>query len=133
MTWSPLPELPDLRRAGTIALDSETNDERLAADMGSGWAFRAGHLCGISVAYRTEGDIRGHYFPIRHPDSSNFDPAQLYRWLQDHIDAGVRFITQNGLYDWGWLRCEAGIKMPDGDQIEEIGALATMIDENRVQ
>ena len=43
----------------------------------------------------------------------------------------MRFVTQNGLYDWGWLRAEAGIRMPPGEHIEEIGALATMVDENR--
>ena len=50
---------------------------------------------------------------------------------RDHVAAGVRFVTQNGLYDWGWLRAEAGIHMPPGDRLEEIGALATMVDENR--
>jgi hypothetical protein len=43
----------------------------------------------------------------------------------------VIFVTQNGLYDWGWLRAETGILMPDGDQLEEIGALATLVDEDR--
>jgi DNA polymerase I-like protein with 3'-5' exonuclease and polymerase domains len=43
----------------------------------------------------------------------------------------VRFVTQNGLYDWGWLRTEAGIKMPPSERLEEIGALATLVDENR--
>src|SRR5262249_28625119 len=43
----------------------------------------------------------------------------------------VRFVTQNGLYDWGWLRAEAGIKMPPSERLEEIGALATLVDENR--
>ena len=43
----------------------------------------------------------------------------------------MRIVTQNGLYDWGWLRTEAGIKMPPSDRLEEIGALATIVDENR--
>ena len=43
----------------------------------------------------------------------------------------MRFVTQNGLYDWGWLRTEADIRMPPSEHMEEIGALATMIDENR--
>jgi DNA polymerase I-like protein with 3'-5' exonuclease and polymerase domains len=133
MTWRPLAELPDLRRVGIISLDTETLDERLRADMGSGWPFRSGHLCGVSVAHHAEAGIQGYYFPIRHPDSQNFEPGQVYRWMQDHIDAGVRFVTQNGLYDWGWLRTEAGIKMPDSAKLEEIGALATMVDENRFQ
>ena len=41
------------------------------------------------------------------------------------------FVTQNGLYDWGWLRTDLGVTMPPSDQLEEILALATLIDENR--
>ena len=37
----------------------------------------------------------------------------------------------NGIYDWGWLRTDGGIAMPPSDRLEEIGALATLIDENQ--
>jgi DNA polymerase-1 len=85
----------------------------------------------VSVAYHVDGGIRAHYFPLRHPDSDNFDPAQLFQWLRDLIASDVRIVTQNGLYDWGWLRTEADIKMPPAERLEEIGALATLVDENR--
>jgi DNA polymerase I-like protein with 3'-5' exonuclease and polymerase domains len=129
--WRVPSELPDLRRVGIIALDTETNDEGLRADRGSAWPWRGGHICGVSVAYHADGNIRSYYFPIRHPDTENFDPERLHRWVRDHVNSGVRFITQNGLYDWGWLRTEAGITMPPAERLEEIGALATIIDENR--
>jgi putative DNA primase/helicase len=129
--WCAPKDLPDLRRVGLIALDTETRDDRLRNELGSGWPFRQGHVCGISVACRAEGGTRGFYFPIRHLDTPNFEPEQVYQWVRDHIAAGVRFVTQNGLYDWGWLRTEAGIRMPPSEQLEEIGALATMVDENR--
>jgi DNA polymerase I-like protein with 3'-5' exonuclease and polymerase domains len=129
--WIAPTELPDLRRVSVIALDTETHDKRLAADMGSGWPFADGHICGISVACRAGTDIRAHYFPIRHPDSNNFNPARLYQWLRDLIASNVRIFTQNGGYDWGWLRAEADIKMPSAERLEEIGALATIVDENR--
>jgi DNA polymerase I-like protein with 3'-5' exonuclease and polymerase domains len=129
--WKPLSALPDLRRVGIIALDTETKDGGLLAGRGSGWAFGDGHICGVSVAYRAEGAIRAHYFPLRHLDTQNFDREQLFRWLKDLVASGVRIVTQNGLYDWGWLRTEAAIEMPPSDQLEEIGALATMVDENR--
>jgi DNA polymerase I-like protein with 3'-5' exonuclease and polymerase domains len=129
--WCSPAELPDLRRVDVLALDTEAKDARLAAGMGSGWPFRSGHLCGVSVAFRAGGEIRKHYFPIRHPDSQNFDPEQIYQWVRDHVAAGARVITQNGLYDWGWLRAEAGIRMPPSERLEEIGALATLVDENR--
>ena len=112
MNWQTPQELPDLRRVGTIALDTETNDEGLRADRGSAWPWRGGYICGISVAWHDDSGIRGNYFPLRHPESQNFDPAQLFQWLRDLITSDVRIVTQNGLYDWGWLRAEAGILMP---------------------
>src|SRR6516164_7299847 len=130
-SWQPPAILPDLRRMGIIALDTETRDNRLIAEKGSGWPFADGYICGISVAYRDSGAIRAHYFPLRHPDSQNFDPGQVFQWLRDLVASDVRIVTQNGLYDWGWLRTEAGIAMPRSDRLEEIGALATLVDENR--
>jgi DNA polymerase I-like protein with 3'-5' exonuclease and polymerase domains len=129
--WRPPPELPDLRRVGVIALDVETRDDGIRADRGSAWPWHGGYICGISVAWRAHSGICAHYFPIRHPDSKNFDPAQVFAWVKDLAASGVRIVTQNGLYDWGWLRTEAGILMPPSDRLEEIGALATLIDENR--
>jgi hypothetical protein len=128
--WQPLSELPDLRRAGTIALDTETKDNGLLAERGSGWPFNDGYVCGISIAYRIESNVCAHYFPLNHPDSKNFDREQLIHWLQDLIAADVHIVTQNGLYDWGWLRADFGIRMPPSDRLEEIGALATMVNEN---
>jgi DNA polymerase I-like protein with 3'-5' exonuclease and polymerase domains len=129
--WQPLPALPDLRRVGTIGFDTEERDGGLLTDHGPGWPWRDGHIAGVSVAYRAEGTLNAHYFPIRHPDSQNFDPANVFQWVRDHITAGVRFVCQNGLYDWGWLYADAGISMPPGEQLEETQALATMVDENR--
>ena len=58
--WQPPQELPDLRRVGIVALDTETNDDGLRADRGSAWPWRDGHVCGISVAWRDGGEIRAH-------------------------------------------------------------------------
>ena len=127
--WQPPGSLPDLRRVGIIALDTETHDEGLRAGRGSAWPWHGGYICGISIAWRDDSGIGAHYFPLRHPDSDNFDREQVWQWLRDHVDSGVRFVTQNGLYDWGWLRTEAGIKMPLSERLEEIGALATLVDE----
>ena len=129
--WQAPTELPDLRRAGIIALDTETKDEGLIANRGSGWPFGDGYVCGVSVAYRAGGEIRAHYLPLCHPDSENFDREQVFQWLRDHVGSDVGIVTQNGIYDWGWLRTEAGIKMPLPERLDEIGALATIVDENR--
>ena len=72
--WQPPAELPDLRRAGIIALDTETNDDGLLADRGSGWPFGGGYICGISVAYRDDGDIRAHLFPAAPPRQRELRP-----------------------------------------------------------
>ncbi len=130
--WQNPRELPDLRRGGTVALDTEENDEGLRGGRGSGWPWHGGHVCGISLARREGGENRAIYIPMRHRNSVNFDPAQVYRWLKDHIAAGVCFVTMNGLYDWGWLRTDGGVLMPPSNQLEEVGALAAMVDENQL-
>ena len=129
--WHPLTTLPDLRRVGVIALDTETKDDRLRAGKGSGWPTREGCICGVSIAYHEGDELRAHYFPIRHPDGVNLDAAQVFAWLRDLIASDVHIVTQNGLYDFGWLHTEADISMPPAERLEEIGALATLVDENR--
>jgi DNA polymerase I-like protein with 3'-5' exonuclease and polymerase domains len=124
-------ELPDLRRVGLIALDTESNDEGLRNERGPGWPWGGGYICGISLAWRADGNIRAIYIPLRHPDSLNFNCDQVTRWLHDLLASDVHIVTKNGLYDWGWLRTTLGIKMPAAERLEEIDALATMVDENR--
>jgi hypothetical protein len=48
-------------------------------------------------------------------------------WLKNLTTSDVSIVTQNGLYDFGWLRSEADIRMPPSERLEEIGALATMV------
>src|SRR5262245_60691823 len=91
-------ELPDLRRVDTIALDTETRDDGLQANRGSAWPWGGGYVCGISVAWRADGETHAIYVPLRHPDTANFDRDEVRRWLKDLIAAGVRIVTQNGLY-----------------------------------
>jgi hypothetical protein len=80
--WQAPTELPDLRRAGIIALDTETNDEGLRADLGSAWPWRGGYICSISVAWRDDSGICGIYVPLRHPNSENFEREPVARWLK---------------------------------------------------
>jgi DNA polymerase I-like protein with 3'-5' exonuclease and polymerase domains len=129
--WCPPSALPDLRCADTIAIDVETRDDGLREDRGSAWPWHGGHVCGIAVAWRADGEIRSIYVPVRHPTGGNFPRENVARWLQDHIAAGVNFITLNGLYDWGWASADFGVAMPPSEQLEEIGAAATLIDETR--
>jgi DNA polymerase I-like protein with 3'-5' exonuclease and polymerase domains len=131
--WCAPAELPDLRHAGIIGLDTETKDDGLRLKRGPGWPWRGGYIIGISIAWRDESGIRATYIPLQHPDSQNFDREQVIRWLRDLITAKVRIITKNGLYDWGWLWADLGIEMPAAEYLEEIDALATMVDENRLK
>jgi DNA polymerase I-like protein with 3'-5' exonuclease and polymerase domains len=124
-------ELPDLRRVGIIALDTETKDDGLANDVGSAWPWNDGYVCGVSVAWRADGEMRSLYISLAHPDSENVDRDTLVRWLKDHTTSNVRFITQNGLYDYGWICTDLGVAMPPAERLEEIGALATIVNENR--
>jgi DNA polymerase I-like protein with 3'-5' exonuclease and polymerase domains len=129
--WHPPSELPDLRRVAIIAFDTEVRDGGLLTKQGPAWPWGDGCIYGLSVAYRVEGGIRAHYFPIRHPDSENFERGQIVNWLRDLIAADVRIVTQNGLFDWGWVRADFGLKMPPAERLEETQAAATLVDENR--
>jgi hypothetical protein len=119
--WQPCSELPDLRHVGIVAIDTETNDEGLRLDRGSGWPWGGGYIAGISLAWRADGVIRAIYVSLRHPDSQNFEREQVIRWLQDLIASDVRFITHNALYDWGvaagrsW-HCNAPLRSTRGHQ-----------------
>ena len=69
---------------------------------------------------------------MRHPDTREFrSRRRLSAGCKDLIAADVHIVTLNGIYDWGWLRTDGGILMPPPDQLEEVGALATMVDENQ--
>ena len=131
MNWQPPVALPNLRNVGLIAIDTETRDDGLHVARGPGWPWRGGYVVGISVAWRADGAIRAVYVPLRHPDSQNFDREQVVAWLKDLVASDVKIITKNGLYDWGWLWADLDIEMPPAERLEEIDALATMVDENR--
>lgn len=128
--WVRPSELPDLRRLPMIGVDTEDRDDGLSAGRGPGWARRAGHVCGVSVAWREGKDVRSGYYPLRHPDSDCFDPDAVRRWLDDHEAAGVTFVMQNAPYDVGWLHADLGARVPS--RLHDTTCLATMLDENRL-
>ena len=79
--WQAPTELPDLRRADIIAVDTETKDEGLIADRGSAWPWRGGYVCGISVAWRDDSGrqvIVRQYEGVLRPDVELiFDDPEL--------------------------------------------------------
>jgi hypothetical protein len=66
-----------------------------------------------------------------HPGTSNFDRQRFTAWLRELLASDVRIVTQNGIYDYGWLRADLGLDMPPAERLGEIGALVTLVDENR--
>ena len=129
--WLRPTELPDLDGVDLCAIDTETNDEGLRADRGSSWPW-GGRLClrDLDRVARGRRDAAASTFRCGMPNSDNFEPAEVYGWLGALVARGMRFITMNGPYDWGWIGTDGGIEMPAGEAIEEIGALATLVDEN---
>lgn len=128
--WVGPSELPDLRWCRTVAIDSEERDGGLSTERGPGWAYHDGHVCGVSAAWRQDGETRSVYLPLRHPDSQCFDPDAMRRWLVDHFAAWDRVVFQNAPYDLGWFKTELGVEPPA--MPDDTNAMAVMLDENRL-
>lgn len=127
--WRRPAELPDLRATGArrVALDTETRDDGLRADVGSGWPMRRGYVAGVSVAWEG-GSV---YAPLAHPATDNFDREAVRAWLGSFIH-DVEVVTQNGPYDYGWLMVDGLIDRVPA-RIQDTMFAAYMIDENRLQ
>jgi hypothetical protein len=126
-----LKTLPDLRLMGKVAIDCEGKDEGLAADRGSGWPWRGGHVSGISAAWREGGTLNSGYIPIAHPDSECFDRACVAAWLRDLLASDTDIIFHNAPYDLGWLCTDLDIAFPSPDRLHDTCAVATLVDENQ--
>jgi DNA polymerase I-like protein with 3'-5' exonuclease and polymerase domains len=124
--WEPPTSLPDLRRVGRVAMDLENRDDGLADSAGSGWATGRGYISGMSCAW----DGGSFFVPIRHPDTECMDGEVVQRWMRDHINAGVRFITHHGSHDWGWIGTEWKLSPPV--LLDDTEGAAMSVDENRL-
>ena len=76
-SWKPPAELPDLRRMGMIAVDTEGRDDGISNGRGSGWPYGSGFISGVAVAW----DGGRFYAPVRHPDTDCLDSDRVKRWL----------------------------------------------------
>jgi DNA polymerase I-like protein with 3'-5' exonuclease and polymerase domains len=128
--WKRPRELPDLRQASRVALDTEGRDDGLSASKGPGWATGQGYIGGYSVAWDEDGGYEGMYFPTRDPDTDNFEPENVARWVKDHQRAGVEFLFQNSNFDIGWMTNE-GIEAKSWTKIQDTMNAAVMIDETQ--
>ena len=126
--WTTPTQLPDLRNAGMIAIDTEGRDDSIGAGRGSGWPYHSGHICGIAVAW----DGGRLYLPTRHPDSDNLPIDNVKRWLKDHfMTSNLRVVMHHASHDVGWLKAEWGLETPI--RLDDTEGMAAMVDENRLK
>jgi DNA polymerase I-like protein with 3'-5' exonuclease and polymerase domains len=126
--WKPVAsvnELPSLRGAKLIALDTETRDPDLRTK-GPG-VRRDAYLVGVSVG--TDDGFRT-YLPIRHELQKewNLEPEHVFAWLRDNLgDAHQPKVGANILYDLDML-AEAGV--PVRGDIHDVQIAEPLLDEN---
>jgi DNA polymerase I-like protein with 3'-5' exonuclease and polymerase domains len=128
--WKAPTELPDLRGRPLVAIDTEEKDDGLSRGRGPGWAYKAGHVIGVS--YATADGVAG-YLPIQHPDTECFDRDAVGRWLGDLVKSRTPLLFQNAPYDLGWMHADLGVTVPAEYPIEDALAAAFMIDENEYE
>jgi DNA polymerase I-like protein with 3'-5' exonuclease and polymerase domains len=122
--WVMPDQLPDLRHAKEIAIDTETKDPNLTS-MGSGCIRRDGHIAGYAIAV----DGASYYLPVRHEEGPNLDPHQIRRYMSNLCaDPDRTYVFHNAPYDIGWLHAE-GIDVK-GSVVDTMVA-APLLDENR--
>ena len=93
--WLPPQEFKDIKDAKRIAIDLEIKDPGIN-DKGLGWATNDGHIIGVAVAV----DGWEGYYPIRHENSFNFDPAVTLDWLKEMLSTDCDKIAHNATYDF---------------------------------
>lgn len=124
--WERPAFLPDWTKCPLMFLDFETKDDGLNQGRGAGWAFKDhGYITGFSIC----NEEKALYFPVRHPDSDNFDVDAAHRWIKAHVTRpNGKTIYHHAGYDTGWIYREIGV-IPQNTICTMI--LATMIDENQ--
>lgn len=97
--WKRPDHFPDLSTAELISVDTETHDPGLAQDKAP--AVRSGgFITGVAIAV----DGWKGYFPIRHKDSNNFDPQQVFDWLKVELTRSNQpKVFANAIYDLDYL------------------------------
>lgn len=105
--WKPATDFPSLKAADVISFDVETYDPMIE-DFGPGWGRGVGHIIGIAIG---TNDGYAQYFPMRHKEGFNHDPATVIRYAQDQLGrASQPKVGHNILYDLGWVEHE-GIRV----------------------
>jgi DNA polymerase I-like protein with 3'-5' exonuclease and polymerase domains len=124
--WRPPEELPRLRGAKRIAIDTENYDPDLRR-LGPG-VRRGAFIAGFSVG-RDDGSR--WYFPVRHEGGDNMDSDRVFAWARDefnNFDGEV--VGTQLIYDLDMLAQE-GITFANAKRFLDIQNAEPLIDENR--
>ena len=97
--WEVPRSLPSFVGERTVAVDIETKDDGLANGIGPGWVYNMGHIAGVAIT-TSKGSW---YYPIRHPETSNWDEAPVRQFLKELFLSDVEVVMHRAIYDLGWL------------------------------
>lgn len=112
-TWEVPRSLPDISGERIVAVDIETRDDGLANDIGPGWVYDLGYIAGVVIS-TSKGS---GYYPIRHPETSNWDQGPVRDFLRDLFVSDRKVVFHRAIYDLGWLTTSWDLPLPK--QIED--------------
>ena len=121
--WSPprVADLPDLRGAKIVALDTETKDPHLKKE-GPGWKRGDAYVAGVSIA--VEGFAT--YLPLRHYTSNVDDPDQAVNWIRDLLKTDSLKLAANAHYDMDALH---SLDVPINGLMWDVQTIDAVVDE----
>jgi DNA polymerase I-like protein with 3'-5' exonuclease and polymerase domains len=120
--------LPDIPEGIPIAVDLETRDPGIQADLGSSWPWNDGNIVGVAVAWLDQKI----YLPLRHPETANIDAEKVLSWLHETMLTASAVVFHNAAYDLGWLTTFHFDPAMLGDRLHDTHAMSVMLDENRL-
>ena len=89
-----------------------------------GWATRQDMFAASASPIASRQTSARSIFRSAIPTLQNFDPEQVYAWLKDHVAADRALCHAKWFVRLGLVADRGDIRMPAGERIEEIGALA---------
>lgn len=122
--WKLPRELPRLKEAKIVGLDTETRDPQLL-EKGPG-VRRDGYMVGISCA---TPDGQSWYIPFGHAEGEQFEKEKVLQWARDNLcEPGQAKVGAHILYDLDYLAHE---NVPITGPHYDIQNAEPLIDENR--
>jgi DNA polymerase I-like protein with 3'-5' exonuclease and polymerase domains len=127
--WRPPAELPSLRGARQLSIDTESRDLELL-ERGPGFARGDAHLVGVSLA--TDTGVRC-YLPTRHEGGGNLDERLVQRWARAELNAFEGEVIGHSLnYDLDGL-ATWGVTFPRAAAFHDLAVAEPLLDEWRYE